>query len=165
MVVLDSDYKGMSTHVPQCVVVLISQVHDFQQKSIFVLFYTWLDGVVMNCRTSNAPRVPDPGTKTYEKFLNAGTQWSGFTTYDRKVTTCTHIAALPTPACGRHAPTALRLSATQCAVPHVPAMPLSQTHSPNHSAPSLRSLAPPSHSAPSPRSRTPRPSLTPLQTS
>ena len=36
------------------------QVHDHQSRSIFVLFDVWFDKIVINCRTSNAPRVPDP---------------------------------------------------------------------------------------------------------
>lgn len=58
------------------------EVHDFQRRSIFVLFTVWLNEIVMNCRTSNAPRVPDVGTGSVEKALNAGTKWSGFFTYD-----------------------------------------------------------------------------------
>jgi hypothetical protein len=58
------------------------EVHDFSQKAIFVLFTTWLDRVIMNCRTSNAPRVPDPGPSYNERYLNDGRQWSGFQTYD-----------------------------------------------------------------------------------
>jgi len=58
------------------------EVHDFQRRGIFVLFKVWLDRIVLNCRTSNAPKVPDPGTKTYENKLNNGQSWSGFFTYD-----------------------------------------------------------------------------------
>ena len=58
------------------------EVHDFSRKAIFVLFDCWLDRVIINCRTSNAPRVPNPGTGSNEKHLNDGTKWSGFQTYD-----------------------------------------------------------------------------------
>ena len=58
------------------------EVHDFQNRGIFVLFDVWLDNLVLNCRSSNARRVPDAGTKGYEKLLNDGRKWSGFQTYD-----------------------------------------------------------------------------------
>jgi len=64
-----SEYKGF-------------EVHDFAQKAIFVLFATWMDNVVINCRTSNAELVPDPSSASNEKTLNDGRQWSGFQTYD-----------------------------------------------------------------------------------
>ena len=48
------------------------EVHDFQNRGIFVLFNVWLHNVVLNCRSSNARRVPDPGTASYEKLLNDG---------------------------------------------------------------------------------------------
>jgi len=58
------------------------EVHDFQRRGIFVLFTVWLDRIVLNCRTSNAPKVPDPGTGYNERTLNDGRSWSGFFTYD-----------------------------------------------------------------------------------
>ena len=58
------------------------EVHDAQQRGIFVLFDVWFNRITLNCRTSNAPRVPDPGSGRYEKVLNDGTKWSGFVTYD-----------------------------------------------------------------------------------
>lgn len=57
-------------------------VHDFQQRGVFVLFNTWFDNIVLNCRTTNAPLVPDPGTRFNENAINDGTKWSGFHTYD-----------------------------------------------------------------------------------
>jgi len=58
------------------------EVHDFQKKGIFVLFKVWLDKIILNCRTSNALKVPDPGTKFNENLLNDGNRWSGFFSYD-----------------------------------------------------------------------------------
>jgi len=58
------------------------EVHDFQQKAIFVLFSTWLDNIVINCRTSNANRVPAAGDGSNENLLNSGKRWPGFQTYD-----------------------------------------------------------------------------------
>ena len=58
------------------------EVHDFVNKAIFVLFDVWLDAIVMNCRTSNAPRIPDPATGSNEVKLSDGTHFSGFFTYD-----------------------------------------------------------------------------------
>lgn len=58
------------------------EVSDFQNRALFVLFTVWMNSIVINCRTTNAPRVPDPGTGRYEKVLNDGKSWSGFFTYD-----------------------------------------------------------------------------------
>ena len=58
------------------------EVSDFQNRAIFVLFTVWMNEIVINCRTSNAPLVPDPGSRSYENLLNAGGRWSGFFTYD-----------------------------------------------------------------------------------
>jgi len=58
------------------------EVSDFQNRAVFVLFTVWFNSIVINCRTSNAPRVPDPGTQFNENLLNDGTRWSGFFTYD-----------------------------------------------------------------------------------
>jgi len=77
------------------------EVSDFQNRAIFVLFTVWFNSIVINCRTSNAPRVPDPGTYYNENLLNDGTKWSGFFTYDHlmkhiltnwKVSNCGGIA-------------------------------------------------------------------------
>lgn len=58
------------------------EVSDFQNKAVFVLFTVWMNSIVINCRTSNAPLVPDPGSGRFEDILNNGKQWSGFFTYD-----------------------------------------------------------------------------------
>jgi len=58
------------------------EVHDFQRRGIFVLFTVWLDSITLNCRTSNALKVPDPGTGRNENKFNDGQSWSGFFTYD-----------------------------------------------------------------------------------
>lgn len=58
------------------------EVSDFQNRAVFVLFTVWLNSIVINCRTSNAPKVPDPGNGLYENRLNNGRSWSGFFTYD-----------------------------------------------------------------------------------
>lgn len=65
------------------------EVHDAQRRAIFVLFEVWFDNVVINCRTSNARRVPYPcadagcpSKARNEKVLNDGTKWAGFYTYD-----------------------------------------------------------------------------------
>ncbi|KAL7550843.1 hypothetical protein ACHAWF_014042 [Thalassiosira exigua] len=58
------------------------EVSDFQNRAIFVLFTVWFNEIVINCRSSNAPRVPDPGTGSKEKLFNNGNFWSGFFTYD-----------------------------------------------------------------------------------
>mmetsp|Transcript_8512 Transcript_8512/g.15396 ORF Transcript_8512/g.15396 Transcript_8512/m.15396 type:complete len:524 (-) Transcript_8512:71-1642(-) len=41
-----------------------------------------MNSIVINCRTSNALLVPNPGSRSYEDMLNDGTKWSGFFTYD-----------------------------------------------------------------------------------
>lgn len=58
------------------------EVSDFQNRAIFVLFTVWFNNIVINCRSSNARRVPDPGARSNENKLNDGTSWSGFFTYD-----------------------------------------------------------------------------------
>ena len=65
------------------------EVHDHQRRAIFVLFEVWFDRVLINCRTSNARRVPNPCASAgcpsrarNEKVLNDGTSWPGFYTYD-----------------------------------------------------------------------------------
>lgn len=58
------------------------EVSDMQNRAIFVLFTVWFNSIVINCRSSNAPLVPDPGNGSYENILNDGNKWSGFFTYD-----------------------------------------------------------------------------------
>lgn len=58
------------------------EVSDFQNRALFVLFRVWMNSIVINCRSSNAPLVPDPGSRSNENLLNDGRKWSGFFTYD-----------------------------------------------------------------------------------
>ena len=58
------------------------EIHDHVRRSIFVLFEVWFDKIIINCRTSNAPRVPDAGSRHNENMLNAGKVWAGFFSYD-----------------------------------------------------------------------------------
>jgi len=58
------------------------EAHDFTRRGIFVLFTVWLDSIVLNCRTSNAPQVLEPGSGYNENKFNDGKSWSGFFTYD-----------------------------------------------------------------------------------
>jgi len=43
---------------------------------------SWMNSIVINCRTLNALKVADPGTGWYEDLLNKGSSWFGFFTYD-----------------------------------------------------------------------------------
>jgi hypothetical protein len=78
-----------------------------------VLFTVWFDNIILNCRTSNAPRVADAGVGYNEKKLNDGSKWSGFQTYDHlmKYGSLPPLSAKPPPSNRLHSRPAGRYGA------------------------------------------------------